>query len=91
MAEQQEQDPTGGYSEVADAQLDELEAGPDADLYNSVLDACDLVLNHPGQAQMHSSAIITGDGSTILVLPVVGGAARVYWSSGPPPRVEAVI
>jgi len=33
---------TGGYSEVADAQLAALEHGPDPDLYNAVLDACEL-------------------------------------------------
>lgn len=95
MAEQDPQDPNpgdyGDYSELADEHLDELEAGPDADLYNRVIDACDVVLNHPAEARRHSSTIVTGDGHTLLVLPVAGGGKRIYWSSGPPPRIEAVI
>lgn len=86
-----EQNPiTGDYSAVADEQLDALETGPDPDLYNRILDACDLISGHPEPAQLHSSTIVTGDGRTLLVLPVVGGANRVFWSSGPL-RIEAVI
>ena len=35
------------YSEVADQQLTALEYGPDADLYNAVLDACELIFRLP--------------------------------------------
>ncbi len=40
----------GDYSEIADSQLDVLEAGPDVDLYNAVLDAGELIFRIPGQA-----------------------------------------
>jgi hypothetical protein len=77
------------YSAIADEQLDEMEAGPDAVLYNATLDAIELILAHPAEAQQHSSAITTRDGVR-LVLPIVGYPNSVYWSSGPPPRIEAV-
>jgi hypothetical protein len=38
----------GAYSAVADEQLDALEAGSDAGLYNAVLDACELIFRFPG-------------------------------------------
>jgi hypothetical protein len=59
------------YSEVADRQLDVLEEGPDADLYNAVLDACQLVFRLPAQARARSTAVTTED-DIVLRLPVVG-------------------
>jgi len=53
----------GDYSQVADKQLDALEAGPDIDLYNAVLDACDLIFRMPEHAQTLSTAITTAEGS----------------------------
>ncbi len=38
---------TDAYSQVANKQLDSLEAGPDVDLYNAVLDACELIFRLP--------------------------------------------
>lgn len=77
----------GSYSEVADRQLDDLEADPA--LYNAVLDACELVFTDPGRAQRLSTAIVTLEG-TRLALPVVGHAGyKVFWSSSGP-RIEAV-
>jgi len=52
----------GDYSEVADKHLDALEAGPDIDLYNAVLDACDLIFRMPDHAQALSTAITTAGG-----------------------------
>jgi histidinol dehydrogenase len=79
----------GGYSGVADAQLDELEAGGDPDLYNAVLDACELIFRWPAQAQARSTAVTTAEGVR-LRLPVAGNAPyKVFWSSEGP-RVEAV-
>lgn len=78
------------YSEVADAQLDALEAGPDADLYNAVLDACELIFRLPTQAQARSTAITTRDGVR-LRLPVAGHPPyKVFWSAAGP-RIEAVL
>ena len=80
---------TGAYSEVADAQLDALEAGADADLYNAVLDACELVLSYPSAAQARSTAVRTKDG-VVLRLPVAGHPPyKVFWTTEGP-RVEAV-
>ena len=77
------------YSPVADEQLDDMEVHAEPAHYNAVLDACELIFELPSQAQQHSTAIMTGDGVR-LVLPVPGYLTRVYWSSGPPPRIEAV-
>lgn len=79
----------GDYSEVADTQLDALEQGPDADLYNSVLDAIDLIFRLPGQVRALSSAITTSDGVRMR-LPVTRHAPyKVFWSTAGP-RIEAV-
>lgn len=79
----------GAYSQVADEQLDALEAAPDADLYNAVVDTCEFILGHPGQAQAQSAAIVTAEGVR-LRLPVPGYyPMKVFWSSDGP-RIEAV-
>ena len=79
----------GDYSAVADAQLDALESGPDVDLYNAILDACELIFRMPGQAQALSTAITTTDGIR-LRLPVPGHPPyKIFWSTDGP-RVEAV-
>jgi hypothetical protein len=79
----------GSYSEVADKQLDALEQGPDPDLYNAVLDACELIFRLPERAQSMSSAITTQQGVR-LRLPVAGFPPyKVFWTPDGP-RVEAV-
>ncbi|CQD02047.1 hypothetical protein H7I87_27200 [Mycobacterium timonense] len=79
----------GDYSEVADAQLDELEAGADADLYNAVLDTVELIFRLPGQAQSLSTAITTPAGIRMR-LPVIGHPPyKVFWSTDGP-RIEAI-
>ncbi len=79
----------GDYSEIADAQLDVLEAGPDVDLYNAILDTCDLIFRMPSEAQAMSSAITTRDGIR-LRLPVSGYPRyKVFWSTEGP-RIEAI-
>lgn len=79
----------GDYSEIADSQLDALEAGPDVDLYNAVLDACDLIFRLPGQAQSLSTAITTDEGIRMR-MPVARHARyKVFWSTEGP-RIEAV-
>ena len=80
---------TDAYSQVANKQLDSLEAGSDADLYNAVLDACELIFRLPAQAQARSTAITTAVGIR-LRLPVAGHPPyKVFWSSDGP-RIEAV-
>ena len=81
--------PDEAYSQVADKQLDSLEAGPDADLHNAVLDACELIFRLAAQAQARSTAIKTPEGLRFR-LPVAGHPPyKVFWSSDGP-RVEAV-
>lgn len=77
------------YSEVADSQLDELEQGPDVDLYNAVLDTIELIFQLPGQAYALSTAITTNEGIR-LRLPVIGHPPyKVFWSTEGP-RIEAI-
>ena len=79
----------GDYSEVADRQLDELQAAADVDLHNAVLDACELVFRAPELAQARSTAVTTRQGVR-LRLPVAGHPPyKVFWSSAGP-RIEAV-
>lgn len=80
----------GDYSALADTQLDELESGPDVDLYSAVLDACELTFRVPGPAQALSTAITTTDGIRMR-LPVSGHPPyKVCWSTEGP-RIEAVL
>ena len=79
----------GDYSSIADQQLDALEAGPDVDLYNAVLDACELILSYPEQAQARSTGVTTEQGVRPR-LPVAGHPPhKVFWSEQGP-RIEAV-
>ena len=79
----------GDYSEVADAQLDALEDGPDLDLYNSVLDTIEFIFRLPDQAQALSTAITTPDGIRMR-LPVIGHPPYKIFSSTYGPRIEAI-
>lgn len=83
---------TGDYSEVAAQQLDELESSAPDDLWNAVLDACELALNHPAEAQKHSSAVVREDGTMVFRLAVTGHPPyKVFWSlNAGVSRVEAV-
>jgi hypothetical protein len=80
------------YSEVAAAQLDELETTADDDLWEALLDACELALRFPAKAQSLSAAVTTDDGTVVLRLTVAGFPPyKVFWSNkAPGPRVEAV-
>ncbi len=79
----------GAYSEVADSQLDELEAGTDMALYNAVLVNCDFIFRKPDQAQANSTAITTDEGIRFR-LPVPGYPPyKIFWSPKGP-TIEAV-
>lgn len=81
---------SGDYSEVAAQQLDELEKSADDDFWDAILDACDLALNHPGEAQKHSTAVVRED--VVFRLAVTGHPPyKVFWSlDAGTPRVEAI-
>ena len=77
------------FSSVAAQQIDQLKTGVDVELYNAVLDACELVFDSPDRARRHSSAVTTHDG-VLYRLPVVGDPPyKVFWSASGP-RIEAV-
>ena len=79
----------GLYSEVADEQLDELEAGSDVEMYNAILINCDLIFREPGQAQANSTSLITNQGIRFR-LPVPGYPPyKIFWSSDGP-TIEAI-
>jgi hypothetical protein len=80
----------GGYSQVADKQLDSLEAGPDPDRFNASLDACELIFRLPAQAQARSAAITTKEGVRFR-LPVAGHPPHMAFWSSKVPRIEAVL
>lgn len=79
----------GAYSQIADEQLDALEAGADATLYNAVLDACQLVLSHPAAAQARSAAVTTAEGVRFRLAVAGHPPYKVFWSVDGP-RIEAV-
>ena len=56
------------YSEVADEQLNALEA-TDASLYNAVLTACELIGRNPSLAQS-ASAVVSTDNDMVLRYPL---------------------
>jgi hypothetical protein len=83
---------SGDYSELAAQQLDALERSADDDFWDAILDACDLALNHPSEAQKHSSAVVREDGHVVFRLAVTGHPPyKVFWSvTAGTPRIEAV-
>jgi hypothetical protein len=78
-----------GCSEVANAQLDEIEHGDVPDLYDALLDVCEFVHAHPGQAQSRSSALTTSEGVRFRLAAPGHHPYKVFWSSDGP-RIEAV-
>ena len=87
MSNQQVPD-EAGYSEVADEQLDALEAS-DPDLYNDLLGVCDAIFEAPGHAQSMSAAVQTADGIVFRLAVPGRHPYKVFWSSSGP-RIEAV-
>lgn len=80
------------YSAVAAAPLDELEKTAADPFWEAIVDALELALKYPGEAQKHSTAIATTEGEVILRLPVAGFPPyKVFWSHRDGvPRIEAV-
>lgn len=79
-----------GYSVLANEQLDEILTSGNNDLYNDLIDACEGVLDNPGAARLHSSAVKVEDGSIVFRYPVPSQAPyKVFWSSDGP-TIDAV-
>ena len=76
------------YSEIADQQLDELEARDPA-LYDAVLTTCESIFDHPERAQSLSGAITTEQGIRMVLSVPDFPSYKVFWSTGLP-RIEAV-
>jgi hypothetical protein len=78
----------GEYSEVADEQLNGLEAN-DASLYNDVLIVCESIFADASRAQSMSAAIQTVDGIVFRLAVPGRHPYKVFWRSDGP-RIEAV-
>lgn len=77
------------YSPEAEEQLDVLAAGPDAELYNAVLDAIDRILDDTDAARATCPPLRDGAGRPILATVVMDERDPrwfVFWSdaSGEP-------
>ncbi len=84
-------EPFDQYSFVADEQLNELECGPDARLYNHILEACEGILDDPGAARAFAAVIKTAEGFRFRTNVSGGYPYKVFWSLGDDgPRIEAV-
>ena len=59
------------YTPEADQQLDELAAGPDAGLYDAVLDTIDRILDHTEASRVLSPPLRDSAGRTVLATPVM--------------------
>lgn len=80
--------PGGEYSEVADAQLDELETSA-PDLYADVVDVCEAIFASPIRAQGMSAAVQTADGIVFRLAVPGRHPYKVFWSSDGP-RIEVI-
>ncbi len=78
-----------GYSEIASLQLDDIENGKDHDLYEAVLEVCELVLSDARRAQSRSSAFTTSEGIRFRLAVPGHPPYKVFWSNDGP-RIEAV-
>lgn len=78
----------GGYSAIADKQLDAIEV-EDPALYNDVLTVCEFVFTDPARAQSMSAAVRTEQGIVFRLAVPGRHPYKVFWSSQGP-RVEAV-
>ena len=76
------------YSEVANEQLDQIEAS-DASLYNDIVTICEFILDNPAEAQSRSSALTTDEGICFRLSVPGHHPYKVFWTSGGP-RIEAV-
>ena len=79
---------SGGYSEIADRQLDDL-AVADVDLYTDIVTVCEAILTDPARAQSMSAAIRTDHGIRFRFAVPGRHPYKVFWSSEGP-RIEAV-
>jgi hypothetical protein len=82
-------EPEYSYSEVANEQLDDIEAGDDTELSNDVVATCEWILSNPERAQAQSSAIQTDRGIVMRLTVPSRPPLKVFWTTSTP-RIEAV-
>ena len=80
--------PLDDYSEVANQQLDSLERGPDADLYNEIIGVCEKILNNPDHLRKFSTAIQTTEGIRFRTAVPGKEPFKVFWSKTTDGRVR---
>lgn len=78
----------GSYSNVAFAQLDELQR-TSPDLYDDILTVCELIFSNQQRAQSMSAAIRTEHGIVMRLAVPKRHPYKVFWTTDEP-RVEAV-
>jgi len=79
-----------GYSVLANDQLDAILAVGDNELHNDLVDAYEGILDQPGVARVHSSAVKLDAGSIVFRYPVPRRAPyKIFWSNDGP-TIEAV-
>lgn len=84
--------PLDNYSEVANEQLDALEKGSDADLYNEILRVCEQILDDPEDIRKFSTVIQTKEGTRFRTAVHGKDPYKIFWSktSEGLVRIEAV-
>lgn len=84
--------PLDNYSEVANQQLDALEQGPDAGLYNEILRVCEKIFDDPDDIRKFSTVVQTKEGMRFRTAVPGKLPYKIFWSrtSDGLVRIEAV-
>ena len=78
-----------GYSLVAIEQLDAVRSSGDLDVHSDLVVVCEAILDDPGFARAHSSAVTTDRGVDFRFAAPGHAPVRVFWSTTGP-TIEAV-
>ena len=84
--------PLNDYSEIANQQLDLLEADPDFRHYDEVIKVCNQIFGDPKNLRKYSSVIATTEGLRFVTSVPGGYPYKVFWSTSSEGlvRIEAV-
>ena len=79
------------YSQVADAQLNALELGRNAALYNNVVEICEAILDAPEKFREFAAVITTNEGLRFRTHVRGADPYKIFWSYDDGiARIEAV-
>lgn len=79
------------YSQVANTQLDALELGRNAALYNNVVETCEAILDAPEKFREFAAVITTNEGLRFRTHVRGSDPYKIFWSyENGIPRIEAV-